>query len=447
MKRSDLIIPISIVVHLTIIDFTLRYYLPASFFDSVTILSYCIGWLIVTYSLDFYPTARKEGFFAKFHRFLQVFFLFSLAYFTILAFRGFEVNGRMQVYILAHLFLNLLLFRIFFFYTRKKWRLLGGNSVSVVVLGRDSNLKKIRAIFDTPELGYRYFGYFHKNPSESPTYLGNIRDAFDYILENEIEEIYCLASQLNKTQLHEVISFADNNLKKVKIIPDNKQIFTRAMDVELFNFIPILNLRKSPLETPVAGIGKRIFDIIFSGLVIIGLLSWLVPLMYILIKLESSGPLFFKQKRSGLNNESFYCYKFRSMAVNKDSDNLMATKGDARITRIGTFIRKTSIDELPQFFNVLMGHMSVVGPRPHMEAHTDQYRASVDKYLVRHYAKPGITGLAQVRGYRGEIIEKRDIVNRTRLDIFYLEKWSPILDLKIIYSTVTNAVGGEEKAY
>ncbi|SDR77925.1 exopolysaccharide biosynthesis polyprenyl glycosylphosphotransferase [Christiangramia echinicola] len=447
MKRSDLIIPISIVVHLIIIDFTLRYYLPDAFFDFITIIFYSFGWLLVAYFMDFYPTARKESFFEKFHRFLQVFLLFSLAYFTILAFKGIEVYARAQFYILGHLFINLLLFRILFFYTRNKWRLLGGNSVSVVVIGRDSNLKKIRSIFDTPELGYRYFGYFHKSASHSPTYLGEFEEAFEYILNNNIDEIYCLASQLNKSQLHEVIGFADNNLKKVKIIPDNKEIFTRAMDVELFNFIPILNLRKSPLETPVAGYGKRIFDIIFSSLVILGLLSWLVPLMYVLIKLESPGPLFFKQKRSGLNNESFYCFKFRSMTVNKDSDKLMASKGDARITKIGAFIRKTSIDELPQFFNVFLGHMSVVGPRPHMESHTDQYRNSVDKYLVRHYAKPGITGLAQVKGYRGEILEPRDIINRTRLDIFYLEKWSALMDMKIIYATVANAIQGEDKAY
>lgn len=189
------------------------------------------------------------------------------------------------------------------------------------------------------------------------------------------------------------------------------------------------------------------FDILFSGIVILFVLSWLTPLLYILIKFESRGPLFFKQSRHGFNKEPFYCYKFRSMAVNLDADLLMNTKNDVRVTRIGKFLRKTSLDELPQFFNVFMGDMSVVGPRPHMEVHTTEYGASVDKYFVRHFAKPGVTGLAQIKGYRGEIVQRSDIVNRVRMDIFYLEKWSPLLDLKIIYATVANAMVGEEKAY
>lgn len=135
------------------------------------------------------------------------------------------------------------------------------------------------------------------------------------------------------------------------------------------------------------------------------------------------------------------------MAVNPEADSKMCTKNDMRITRIGRILRKTSIDELPQFFNVLLGDMSVVGPRPHMEAHTVEYSESVDKYLVRHFAKPGITGLAQIKGYRGEVVKRSDIINRTRLDIFYLEKWSPLLDLKIIYCTVRNLLKGEEKAF
>ncbi|WP_241530163.1 exopolysaccharide biosynthesis polyprenyl glycosylphosphotransferase [Christiangramia flava] len=296
-------------------------------------------------------------------------------------------------------------------------------------------------------MGYRYLGYFDENSSASQTYHGKVAHSYQYILENGVDEIYCLASRLSKQQLNDLITFADNNLKKIKIIPDNKEIFTRAMDVELFNKIPILNLRKSPLETPYAVYGKRIFDVIFSGVVILFILSWLTPILYILIKAESKGPLFFRQKRHGVNKKEFNCLKFRSMAVNSQAHEQMALKGDSRVTRIGAFIRRTSIDELPQFFNVLMGNMSVVGPRPHMQAHTFQYETSVDKYLVRHYAKPGITGLAQIKGYRGEIIEERDIINRTRLDIFYLEKWSPLLDIQIITRTVTNALGGEEKAY
>ncbi len=447
MKRSDLIIPISIVVHLLIIHFTLNYFLPVQIIGWKTILAYSGFWILITSFMDFYPTARNEKFITNFHRFVQVFLLFCLGYFSIFAFKNYRFSVARQFYILSNLFLYLLVFRFVFFYARGKWRVLGGNSATTVVIGKDGNLKKIKRIFDQPEFGYRYLGYFTNSPSVGRNYLGKIDKAYEFILKNKVDEIYCMVSQLNKQELHEFITFADNNLKRLKIVPDNKEIFTRAMDVELFDNIPIVNLRKSPLETTYAYWGKRGFDILFSSLVILLILSWLVPLMFILIKLETPGPAFFKQKRHGINKMVFYCYKFRSMGVNKDSNSKMATKNDARVTRIGRFIRKTSIDELPQFINVFLGHMSVVGPRPHMEAHTYEYESSVDKYLVRHYAKPGITGLAQVKGYRGEIIEERDIINRTRLDIFYLEKWSPVLDLKIIYSTVTNAVGGEERAY
>jgi putative colanic acid biosynthesis UDP-glucose lipid carrier transferase len=219
------------------------------------------------------------------------------------------------------------------------------------------------------------------------------------------------------------------------------------MEFEIFDKVPILNLRKSPLEKNYAKYSKRIFDILVSSFVILFILSWLFPLLYLLNKLESKGPVIFRQLRHGYNKKSFWCYKFRSMTVNKEANSQMCIRNDLRVTRVGRFLRKTSIDELPQFLNVLFGDMSVIGPRPHMELHTIKYQKDVDKYLVRHFAKPGITGLAQVRGYRGEIIRKSDIINRTRMDILYLERWSFLLDLKIMYKTIYNCLQGEENAY
>lgn len=447
MKRSDLIIPISIVVHLFIINGILRYFDILPWKENSSLIALNSIWLFITFFMDFYPTARKERFFDKFHKFIQVFLLFNLAYFTVLAFAQQKFNIEEHFTILSTIFSGLFIYRILFFYLRDKYRLHGGNTASVVIIGKDKNLKKIQNTLCQPELGYIYRGFFDTHLSTDSNYLGTVDQAIDYILENNIEEIYCTASRLSQVQLRALIRFADNNLKKIKIIPDNKEIFSRAMEVELFETIPVLNLRKSPLEKEFAQLGKRLFDILFSSFIIISILSWLTPLLFILIKLESTGPLFFKQLRHGYNKKPFWCYKFRSMAINEEADTKMSTKGDVRITKIGKFMRKTSIDELPQFFNVFLGDMSVVGPRPHMESHTHKYEISIDKYLVRHFAKPGITGLAQVKGYRGEIVTPSDIVNRTRMDIFYLERWSPQLDLKIIYSTVANAVKGEEKAY
>jgi putative colanic acid biosynthesis UDP-glucose lipid carrier transferase len=212
-------------------------------------------------------------------------------------------------------------------------------------------------------------------------------------------------------------------------------------------YIPIILERTIPLDESLHKIIKRLFDIVFSILIIVGILSWLIPVLGVIIKLGSRGPVFFVQKRNGLNNREFKCFKFRSMEVNELADIEQVSKNDTRITKVGKFIRKTSIDELPQFFNVLMGDMSVVGPRPHMVSHTNMYAERIDKFKVRHFIKPGITGLAQTKGFRGEVETDKDIINRVRYDIFYVKKWSILLDLKIIFNTVCNTLKGDQKAY
>jgi len=192
---------------------------------------------------------------------------------------------------------------------------------------------------------------------------------------------------------------------------------------------------------------KRAFDIVFSIFVIVFVLSWLLPILAILIKLGSSGPVFFVQIRSGRNNRPFRCYKFRSMRVNKNADKKQATRDDERITKIGAFMRRTSLDELPQFFNVFRGNMSVVGPRPHMIKHTKQYSQLIDRFMVRHFLKPGITGWAQIKGLRGEIKTVDDMLKRVEADVWYLENWSFLLDLKIIFLTLKNSILGDKNAF
>jgi putative colanic acid biosynthesis UDP-glucose lipid carrier transferase len=254
-------------------------------------------------------------------------------------------------------------------------------------------------------------------------------------------------NSISKNQIKEFEVFADNNLISLKIVPDYKGVFRNMGPVQYYDYLPVISFRQLPLDDIFRRFIKRLFDILFSGLVITLLLSWLIPIIAILIRWESKGPIFFKQKRDGLNGEAFGCYKFRSMKINMQANQIQATKQDTRITKIGAFMRKTSIDELPQFINVLFGSMSVVGPRPHMLQHTQEYSKSVDKYMVRHFVKPGITGLAQIKGYRGEIKIKSDINNRVKLDIFYLENWSLLLDIRIVLQTVSNAISGEENAY
>jgi putative colanic acid biosynthesis UDP-glucose lipid carrier transferase len=447
-KNSDLIIPISVLVHLGIINGVLYLLTPETYLNLFHILHYNVSWLLITYGLGFYPTHRKERFTTNVLQMFQLFLIYGLAYFALFGITQTDYGSlEYQLFVYTLICLCLIWYRIIFYWARRQYRLKGGNYAKVVVIGRDANLKKIRQIFDAPDFGYRYMGYFDDKKSKSPTYLGKIIDCFLYILENDIDEIYLVASKFNRNELKNLINFADNNLIKVKIVPDNKEIYSRAMFIELYGHVPVLNLRDVPVDTEYGRIVKRTFDIAFSSVVIVGVLSWLTPLLFIIMKLESPGPLFFKQKRHGFKRQVFWCYKFRSMRSNKKAHSLMATKDDVRITRVGKFIRRTSIDELPQFFNVFLGDMSVVGPRPHMELHTWDFEISVDKYLVRHFVKPGITGLAQVKGYRGEITQKTDIFNRTKLDIFYVERWSLALDIRIIGQTLVNAFKGEVKAY
>ncbi|WP_405410874.1 undecaprenyl-phosphate glucose phosphotransferase [Maribacter sp. Asnod1-A12] len=448
MKKSNFIIPISFVVHILFINLTLFVHIPKVYLNGYSILYYNLTWLITTYSLNFYPTARRDGFMTNLKTFIVLFVIYGLVYFTSFVFLGIDSYTPLYL-ILVYLQICFLLtlFRVLFYWAKKLYRTKGYNSTRVVVIGKDKNLQKLRRIFDNPEYGYQYMGYFDNSKSNSNAYLGDIENSFSYIFENNVEEVYCMASKLSKAEIQYVMKIADNSLKRIKIIPDNKELFSRAMSLELYGAVPILNLRASPLDLDYSNLIKRIFDIIISSVAIIGILSWMTPIVYILMKIDSKGPLFFKQQRHGVNRDVFWCYKFRSMTKSGTSDTQMATKNDVRVTKLGKILRKTSIDELPQFFNVLMGDMSVVGPRPHMVVHTQQYEGSVDKYLVRHFLKPGITGLAQIQGCRGEIINRSDIVNRVRYDIFYMEKWSLALDAKIVFLTIYNAIKGEERAY
>jgi putative colanic acid biosynthesis UDP-glucose lipid carrier transferase len=243
-----------------------------------------------------------------------------------------------------------------------------------------------------------------------------------------------------------LIEFAEVNKITLKFIPNNSQIFTKNLRKDYYELFPVLSLKTSPLYDNVVIFFKRAFDVLFSLLVIIFILSWLVPIISIIVKLESKGPAFFKQGRPGKDEKEFFCYKFRSMQINNNTESEVS-KNDPRVTKVGKFIRKTSLDELPQFWNVLKGDMSVVGPRPHLWSQNKAYSSKINKYMTRLNVKPGVTGLAQVKGYRGEIETDEDMINRIKYDVFYIENWSFFLDIKIIILTIFNVFKGQEKAY
>ena len=327
------------------------------------------------------------------------------------------------------------------------YRNLGRNYRKVIVIGIDDSSKKITKLFNNNKsLGYRYLGLFTNKKLNNK--LGNIEDSFDYILDNSVDEIYCSLKELSSQMVNKITSFANSNNINLKLIPDAGKLYSKDQSIEFYDdTLVVLNVKKLPFEFNENYLIKRFFDVIFSLLVCFFVLTWLIPILWILIKIESKGPAIFSQKREGLDGKRFICYKFRSMKINKMSDKTHTSANDDRVTKLGAFMRKTSIDELPQFFNVLRGEMSVVGPRPHLPSLSIEYQKDVDDYLRRHIVKPGITGLAQVSGYRGEIKKKSDIKNRVRLDIFYIENWSFLLDIKIILMTIFNVFKGEENAY
>ena len=351
-------------------------------------------------------------------------------------------------YILAFilvLFWRYLSIKLIFLYRKQ-----GYNYDKVLIVGGGDTAKDLYDyIFSDDILGVKLLGIFSdsKPTFNTKVYTANFNEVKNFSLENEIDEIYYTLPLTNTNDIQDLVDFADKHLIRFKVVPDFRGFPLRRVNIDFFNNVPVLSFRKEPLKDSISKFLKRLFDIIFSSLVIIFILSWLLPLIGLLIKLSSKGPILFKQKRSGLDNKEFWCYKFRSMNQNKDSDSKQAIKGDDRITFIGFFLRKHSIDEFPQFFNVFKGDMSIVGPRPHMLKHTEQYSELIKKYMVRQLVKPGITGAAQVRGYRGETKELHEMEGRVKWDVWYIENWTFFLDINIIARTVLNFIKGDEKAY
>jgi putative colanic acid biosynthesis UDP-glucose lipid carrier transferase len=374
-----------------------------------------------------------------------IFLLIVIAYFPFSKQSIF--SGKAIALALSVSFSIITLSKTMWFYYLKKYRIVtGSNFRSAVIIGYTPEAIRLKEVFmNRNDYGYRFMAFFSDKKSNANV-KGKIDEVKPFVLENNVDEIYCSLNEISNDQLKDLVEFADDNNRTLKFIPDTKEIFSKNLKIDYYEMFPVLSLRKTMLHDPVTKAFKRGFDITFSFLVITLLLSWLTPILALLIKLESRGPVFFKQGRPGIDEKEFFCYKFRSMRINKTTEQ-EASKNDPRVTRIGRILRKTSLDELPQFLNVLIGDMSVVGPRPHLWSQNKLYGNRIKKYMVRHYVKPGITGLAQVRGYRGEIETDEDMVNRIKFDVFYIENWSILLDLKIILQTVINIFKGEEKAY
>ena len=447
-KYSYLIRPLIILFDIIFINLILYHFSPNES-SGLELSIYCsILWLTISYFTKFYNVYRYTHILRILSLLGGQFFTFVLAFFAYFSiFKEGEVISK-QSNIIYFILLVISTTKFFSFFLLKIYRSSGKNFRTVIVIGDSKTAQDIISVFnDEQYLGYRFRGYFSDNEKLLKQSSGNIKEGLIFSRENNIDEIYCEVNSVDPPQLKEIIDFSNENKIEFRLIPENKVIYSKNFTKEYFGTIPILKPKKLPFEMIETHLVKRCFDIVFSILVITLLLSWLLPILWLIVKLDSKGPFLFKQKRDGINGNQFYCFKVRSMKENAASDKISAVKNDERITKIGHFLRKTSLDELPQFFNVLMGDMSIVGPRPHMNIQTKKYITEIDNYLTRNSVKPGITGLAQVSGYRGEVKITSDIINRVRLDIFYIENWSFLLDLKIISLTIFHMFKGQKNAY
>ena len=351
------------------------------------------------------------------------------------------------LYVLWHLFLRKVIGRI---------RRMGSNNYTVAMVGSDPNMLQVcQFLTDSyTEEGYRVLGMFTDHPDQIPAgipNLGSPEDAIEYVEKNgeSLKEMLCSLNPATETEyVNRLVSTCESQMVRFKYVPGMEGYPKRKMNITQLGNVNVISLHEEPLNTPLAKFIKRSADVVFSFLFLITLfpIIWLV--CAIGIKLSSPGPVFFKQKRTGYEGKEFWCYKFRSMHQSADADTKQAEKGDSRVFKFGEFLRRSSIDELPQFINVFKGDMSIIGPRPHMLHHTDIYSDLIGDYMIRHLARPGITGWAQVNGCRGETKELSEMKERVEKDIWYIEHWSVELDVYIFFLTLWQLLRHEdEKAY
>ncbi|GAB6013134.1 undecaprenyl-phosphate glucose phosphotransferase [Viscerimonas tarda] len=332
----------------------------------------------------------------------------------------------------------------------KIYRNRGYNYKLIVIVGGGLNGMTVYKELDSSDYGFKVLGVFDDNTSlkkSLPNYIGKISDVEQFCFDNHVDEIYCTLPGSQETKILQLLNFAEKHMIRFYLVPEFYKYVKRGLVLDFLQTVPIIAIRKEPLMSLHNRLIKRTFDILFSSIVLIAIFPLILVIFGAIIKISSPGPIFFKQRRTGLQGKVFDCYKFRSMRINGDADTVATVKADPRITKIGAFMRKTSIDEFPQFINVLKGDMSVVGPRPHMIQQTKLYVGLIDKFMIRHLVKPGITGWAQISGYRGETKTITQMEGRFKSDVWYLENWTFLLDLKIIIVTVLNLFRGEDNAY
>ena len=400
-----------------------------------------IAWVTIVIYNKSYNIGRGVSYLVTVQNALKsIFVLLALISFGNLFFNVYEfaiINLLTAILIFTF---SVLLYRLMVHGLLDSYRTYGGNIKNVAIIGYDKKgINLYNTILRNPHLGYRSNGVFYKKSKgkyDIP-YMGKISDFLNEL--DNYSEVY-ISDEISNKVKKEIIQECDLNLVKVRILPELVNYEFKNFFISKLIDIPVIEVNELPLDKWYNRLIKRIFDISISSFVIVFILSWLIPLFGIIIKLQSSGPILFTQSRNGENGIPFKCFKFRSMILNKNADKVFADHNDKRLTSFGRFIRVSALDELPQFINVFFGDMSIIGPRPHPILLNKEYEEKIQKFNKRHQFKPGITGLAQISGYRGKIKNLNDMSSRVKLDRYYFKNWSVIFDLKIFFQTIFKMV-------
>jgi putative colanic acid biosynthesis UDP-glucose lipid carrier transferase len=421
------------------------------------VLMLMITWFFSGRIMGLYQDFRIKPFSMEWISFLKTQIVFSLLVSFLLFFvlQNYPFSRTQLVTYFALLFVFIPIQKVLIRIVYKKIRKSEILTRKVLIVGAgDNGMDFYKQYVKDKHYGYELTGFVDdvSNPLLNGQYLGKTSEINRVLAKHELDDIVVAMPITDDNVLEQIVSAGEQQGKLVRIIPDYQRFGARKLRIDRLGSLPIITLRSLPLDVIDNKMLKRIFDVIFSFLVTVFVLSWLFPIIAILIKLSSKGPVLFKQERWGLNNKSIICYKFRTMVnTSRDTDETgryqQAMKDDPRITRVGAFLRKTNLDEIPQFINVLLGSMSVVGPRPHPVPLNIQSKDSVENYMMRHWVKPGITGWAQVNGYRGETRKPHLMEKRVEFDLWYIENWTFWLDLQIILQTLVNMVKGDEQAF
>ncbi|MDH2207361.1 exopolysaccharide biosynthesis polyprenyl glycosylphosphotransferase [Empedobacter sp. GD03644] len=411
-----------------------------------------LSWIIISQNIKLYEDSRKTKLIKSIKRvFLQLIY-FSVILFAISGLKEYDLMSFYLGLIYISILLVLMIcFRVFIFFYRRSRHKAGLDLMNVLIVDENINTKKFVEIVESrKELGFNLTGNFSQGNKFELLEDKLVYDKVDvesFIVTNDIHHIFISQfGTIDKNVYRKLSILAEQNHIELNYIPYSIYNNFTNLKIDYIDTLPILEVKRFPLDLSYNQFIKFCFDKLFALFICLFILSWLIPIISLLVFIDSKGPIFFIQKRNGLNGNEFGCIKFRTMRHSKLNSIKATVRNDDRITKVGSFLRKTSLDEMPQFINVLLGDMSIVGPRPHMISQDSYYKEIIEKYNLRHYVKPGITGLSQVKGYRGAIDSDLDMEKRIFTDVYYVRNWSFLLDIQIIYLTILLVVKGDENA-